>query len=624
MEKIVKKRLVEHREEKEFCNTPPTWVQIWMLMLALCGWVVAVMGSEAGYGYTSQPTSHVPPVVHTRAGATSGITEESTKGRRFFSYYGIPYAKPPVGQLRLQDPVAAEAWGGVRNGSVLPQPCVHVPFLVSVAGSRLQPQMLPGVEDCLYLNVFTPRVELYKRLPVMVFIHGGGFYSGGTNEYLPHVLLNHDIVLVVLQYRIGILGFLSTEDAVIPGNLGLKDQTLALHWVQENIHNFGGDPNRVTIFGESAGGSSVHFHVLSPKSRGLFSRVIMQSGTAISPFSTGGHHREVAEHVGYSLGCDASQGSRHLLACLQTLDAKNLSATIQDFFEWLIAPLPLRPRVDGDFLPDKPEILLRERRYNPVDIIIGTTSHEGMLIGYPLFAGKEVSEALLTNFSHVGPLSLLCDDCSSDPADLASRIYTHYLGGVNFDLQAQSSQLIRMFSEYHFQVPQDIAVLMHAKHSHPYNKMYSYELEHRGQLSFGDFFVPELSNNFVSHADDLYYLFRGGPFLQPPFGPPSRPKDLEREVDLTVRDLITTMWTNFAAFGNPTPDGSLGFVWEPVHQDNYSRLAITTAPAMKSDDRRQSRDFLTSLPTPQNFILFPEKVTPAYSGSQFLLRQQYN
>ncbi|XP_069936469.1 juvenile hormone esterase-like isoform X1 [Cherax quadricarinatus] len=418
-------------------------LQVRMQHLAVCALMVMAAGCESLRA--GRCASHGPAVVTTTQGKVAGIMEKSTKGKSFWSYYGIPYAKPPIGQLRLRDPLPAEPWGGLRNGSEVSQPCLQVPFFVAVAGIRLPPQQLVGTEDCLYLNVFTPtQLTSIKELPVMVFIPGGGFFAGGNLEYLPHVLLNHDIILVVLQYRLGILGFLSTEDYIVPGNLGLKDQTLALQWVQNNIHSFGGDPNSVTIFGESAGGASVHYHILSPKSRGLFSRAILQSGSALATFALGRRHREIAEQVGSSLGCDTSLGSTHLLACLQTIDAHELSATLQDFLEWSITPLPLGPRVDGDFIPAHPALLIRDHQYNPVDILTGTTAHEGLLVGYPLFGQTNLQESLLKNFSYVGPLSLMCCDGSTDPLTITQRVYTYYLGGLNFSLETQKDQIIRV------------------------------------------------------------------------------------------------------------------------------------------------------------------------------------
>ncbi|XP_042874959.1 cocaine esterase-like [Penaeus japonicus] len=231
------------------------------MLAALASFAVLVAAALAG--------REGAPVVGVAGGRVAGVTETSTKGREFHAYYGLPFARPPVGDLRLKDPVKAGSWEGVRDGTKMPLPCLQVPYDTSVMGIVLAPEELLGDEDCLYLNVFTPkRTDPAEGLPVMVWIHGGGYFAGGAYEYLPHALMNHDIVLVILQYRLGIMGFLSTEDEVIPGNFGLKDQTLALHWVQENIHHFGGDAARVTIFGESAGGASVNMHMLSPKSKG--------------------------------------------------------------------------------------------------------------------------------------------------------------------------------------------------------------------------------------------------------------------------------------------------------------------------------------------------------------------
>ena len=150
---------------------------------------------------------------------------------------------------------------------------------------------ISGSEDCLTLNVYTPAPIVGKCRPVMVWIHGGGFVSGSgkTDMYSPDYLIAEDVVVVTINYRLGIFGFLAFEDPSlgVPGNAGLKDQVMALKWVQKNIHNFGGDPNNVTIFGESAGGASCHLLMLSPMARGLFHRCIAQSGTALNQWPYG-------------------------------------------------------------------------------------------------------------------------------------------------------------------------------------------------------------------------------------------------------------------------------------------------------------------------------------------------
>ncbi|KAK7044275.1 Carboxylesterase 5A, partial [Halocaridina rubra] len=171
----------------------------------------------------------------------------------FNSFEGIPFAKPPVDELRFKDPVPADPWVGVLNATNAPSSCLQVVVL--------------GHEDCLYLSVFTPldSVNQSEPLPVMYFIYGGAFVTGGSRGYRgAQPLVSKNVILVTVNYRIGVLGFLSTEDAAAPGNQGLKDQTLGLQWVQDNIAAFGGDPQRVTIFGESAGAASVHYQMLTP------------------------------------------------------------------------------------------------------------------------------------------------------------------------------------------------------------------------------------------------------------------------------------------------------------------------------------------------------------------------
>ncbi|XP_042894424.1 juvenile hormone esterase-like [Penaeus japonicus] len=552
------------------------------------------------------------PVVGVAGGRVAGVTETSTKGREFHAYYGLPFARPPVGDLRLKDPVKAESWDGVRDGSKKPSPCLHVPFGFTVMGITLAPEELQGNEDCLYLNVFTPkRMEPAEKLPVMVWIHGGAFYAGGTHEYLPHVLMNRDIVLVVLQYRLGIMGFLSTEDEVMPGNFGLKDQTLALHWVQDNIHHFGGDAARVTIFGESAGGASVNMHMLSPKSKGLFSRAIMQSGTALASWALQEQFKSVTEEVSKSVGCPEGLGSHEVLACLQKTDGRRLAASLQDHMKWFLLPLITTPRIDGDFLPDHPARLMRDGKFNRANVMSGITRDDGAIVTQPMLVREELLDALRNNFSAIGPISLMADPEMEDPVEFSARIYQHYLGDLTFDL-GHMEELTRLETDHTFGVPHDLTTLYHARV--PGLATYRYELKHRAQLSIGDFFETDVGRHWIPHGDDLYYLFAGGPTLAPD-NLPGRPTDLQKEEDLRLRDIVTTMWTNFAATGNPTPDDSLGFKWEAATEDDLRYLALTPSPAMEADQRQEVRDFYASLPSRINQILHPERIVSGKKSS---------
>ncbi|XP_037785050.1 cholinesterase 2-like [Penaeus monodon] len=545
------------------------------------------------------------PVVTVEEGQVSGITELSTKGKEFYSYYGIPFAKPPVGELRLKDPVKGERWEGVRDGSRKPSSCLLVPLAFSVMGIRKAPEEMYGDEDCLYLNVFTPRkIKPNKKLPVMVWIHGGSFIAGSNHEYLPHVLMNHDIVLVVLQYRLGIMGFLSTEDEVIPGNFGLKDQTLALRWVQDNIHSFGGDADRVTIFGESAGGAFVHYHILSPKSKGLFSRAIIQSGSAMASYSHREDLRLVAQEVSQAVGCPEGPSSQDILDCLQQVDGRRLAISFQDYLKWFVLPLVTVPRIDGDFVPDHPARLMRDGDFNQVDLMAGITREDGAFGTNPMLARKDLFPALQNNFSTFGPLSLTVGPEVEDPVAFSTKVYQRYLGNLTID-RDHIEEITKLSTHYMFAIPHDLTTLYHARA--PGLRTYRYELKHRSQLSMGDYFNTDIGRHWIPHGDDLYYLFAGGPLLVRSFLP-DRPRDLQNEEDLRLRDIITTTWTNFAATGNPTPDDALGFKWEAATEDDLRYLALKPSPTMEADQRQEARDFHASLPTKLNQILHPERI----------------
>uniref|UniRef100_A0A1B0EZA8 Carboxylic ester hydrolase n=1 Tax=Phlebotomus papatasi TaxID=29031 RepID=A0A1B0EZA8_PHLPP len=212
-------------------------------------------------------------IVQPPCGAIRGILEISAFGYEYANFYDIPYAKPPLGPLRFKDPEPLEPWSDLLDASIN-------------APNTLDTQVLN--EDCLKLNVYTKYARLeHNPQPVMIFITGGWFLRcpAHKDEVGPEFLLQKDVVLVTFKYRCGALGFLSSDDPEIgvPGNAGLKDQVMALKWVQQNISAFGGDPNNVTIFGCSAGGCSVHYHMLSPLSKDLFHSAVIMSGSAFYP-----------------------------------------------------------------------------------------------------------------------------------------------------------------------------------------------------------------------------------------------------------------------------------------------------------------------------------------------------
>ncbi|KAK3798557.1 hypothetical protein RRG08_031570 [Elysia crispata] len=237
------------------------------------------------------------PEIQIRAGRILGQDKLSyITGRPYYVYYGIPYAEPPLGDLRFRPP---KAFRGTSPEAV-------------ISSNTYRPACMQGYysdpisEDCLHLNIFVPQGGSNSK-KVLVWIHGGGFIIGDAKTYeATRLITDHDVILVTIQYRLGIFGFASTEDEAQPGNIGLRDQIMALQWVKDNIGQFLGDPSDVTIFGESAGAASVSLLAISPLTRGLFTKGIMQSGTSLSPFSNIKKSKEILYDQAQILGCTPS------------------------------------------------------------------------------------------------------------------------------------------------------------------------------------------------------------------------------------------------------------------------------------------------------------------------------
>ncbi len=247
----------------------------------------AFMFVLAGVGCGSVLMAQTPKPARTQAGLVQGTEEDGIA-----VYKGIPFAAPPVGDLRWGAPQPAAAWSGVRDAGKFAPACMQVP----VVSTELGMESVATNEDCLYLNVWTPAKSSNEKLAVMVWIYGGGFTIGGTSMSLYDGMnfAKKGVILVSVSYRLGAFGFmahpeLSVEQGGHSGNYGLLDQIAGLQWVKHNIAAFGGDPNRVTIFGESAGGISVSMLSASPLAKGLFHGAISESGGNFAPRAAGGN-----------------------------------------------------------------------------------------------------------------------------------------------------------------------------------------------------------------------------------------------------------------------------------------------------------------------------------------------
>lgn len=336
------------------------------LLAAACALSVSAHAAAAS-------TPAAPPQVRTDHGLVRGQWQDD--GSAVFR--AIPFAAPPLGALRWQPPQPAAAWSGVRDATQAATPCVQPALGWNDAMARR------GTEDCLYVEVQTPTLQPAKPLPVFVWIHGGANVAGGADGHLPTNLVAQDMLVVTLQYRLGALGFLSLPelrdgDHQAAGNYALLDQIAALQWVRDNIAQFGGDPARVTIAGQSAGGQDVGLLMLSPLARGLFSAAIEQSGTAGFglPARSLEDNRALGVEIAKRAGID-DPATR--LAQLRALPVEQLIKAGQDVdvpaldddgYIWLQAV------VDGRVLPRAPAALLAEGAQAKVPLLIGYVVQE--------------------------------------------------------------------------------------------------------------------------------------------------------------------------------------------------------------------------------------------------------
>lgn len=294
----------------------------------------------------------------------------------YFAFRGIPYAKPPVANLRFEIPQKPEPWPEVLDTLQTGNKC----FQYNEAG------ILEGDEDCLVLNVYTP--SLTDNLPVMFYIHGGGYNQGSSDEMIfgPDFLIDENVILVTVNYRLGVFGFMSLGSENYPGNIGLRDQIHALKWVNENIHSFGGDNKKITIFGHSAGSACVQFISLSPLSTNLFQRVIAQSGSTINKWS---YHYENEHHSNLLFDLSKTMGKSlkdegDLVSFLKTMDKTQLYEKLASYrpkedlgsrqLDLQFKPIIENKKWSDAFIVETPEEILKNQKHVAYETMMGYTS----------------------------------------------------------------------------------------------------------------------------------------------------------------------------------------------------------------------------------------------------------
>ncbi|XP_022359058.1 neuroligin-1 isoform X2 [Enhydra lutris kenyoni] len=546
----------------------------------------------------SQKLDDADPLVTTNFGKIRGIKKELNNEilGPVIQFLGVPYAAPPTGEHRFQPPEPPSPWSDIRNATqfapVCPQniidgrlPEVMLPVWftnnLDVVSSYVQDQS----EDCLYLNIYVPTEDV-KRIskecarkpgkkicrkggpltkkqtddlgdndgaededirdsggpkPVMVYIHGGSYMEGTGNLYDGSVLASYgNVIVITVNYRLGVLGFLSTGDQAAKGNYGLLDLIQALRWTSENIGFFGGDPLRITVFGSGAGGSCVNLLTLSHYSEGLFQRAIAQSGTALSSWAVSFQPAKYARMLATKVGCNVSD-TVELVECLQKKPYKEL---VDQDIQPARYHIAFGPVIDGDVIPDDPQILMEQGEFLNYDIMLGVNQGEGLKFVENIVDSDDGISASDFDFA----VSNFVDNLYGYPEgkdvlrETIKFMYTDWADRHNPETRRKT--LLALFTDHQWVAPAVATADLHSNFGSP---TYFYAFYHHCQTDQ----VPAWAD--AAHGDEVPYVL-GIPMI----GPTELfPCNFSKN-DVMLSAVVMTYWTNFAKTGDPN---------QPVPQD---------------------------------------------------------
>jgi para-nitrobenzyl esterase len=468
----------------------------------------------------ASPGTHHGPIVRTDSGTVRGLASNTVE-----KFLGLPYAKPPIDGLRWRPPVPASHWPGIRDATTDPPACPQDPgALVPGTSSATR-------EDCLYLSIYRPaRTSPRAKLPVLFWMHGGGYGSGAGWLYDGSALASKNAAIVVtINYRLGALGYLTLPSLDAEqgnsGNYGFLDQIAALRWVRDNIGAFGGDPARVAIDGQSAGAGSACAMLASPQAKGLFSTAIMQSaGNCLTGSKSGNQSGDAA--FAQAAGCPAGSAATQL-GCLRSKPVADILAASSN------APrAPWSPAVGGTALPIDPLSAVRSGTWNRVPVVTGTTRDEGRAGIQYVGASYPLSVTAYTNQIHAFfgtdadkvlaeyPASNYTDPSYAEAAVLTDSGFQGGLGGC-FQLKVANTFAAATAT-------------------------YFYELYDPNAPPLTVAMPPAGFQMGSAHSADLAYVFQNG-FRQQsaPFTP----------AQTALSDSIMRYWSSFAATGNPNTAG---------------------------------------------------------------------
>ncbi|XP_063593204.1 acetylcholinesterase-like isoform X1 [Penaeus indicus] len=552
--------------------------------------VVAVLSLWSGKA-AAQDTS-----IRLRQGTVQGIVTRSNH-RPIYAYLGIPYAKPPVNELRFKPPERHEGWSATLYAKAFEAACPQ-PFLTGVQTS----------EDCLTLNVWIPEpARGFRAYPVVVVLEGELFVTSSPSRFPGQDLAAVDVIVVTVNYRTNAFGFLSWEDAILPGNLGLRDQSLALQWVAENIDKFGGDLKRITLLGHSAGAASVAYHLVHPRGQGPFQQVILLSGSNLAPWALCRRPRAAARRLAEHLGCGLVSGSSFLLDCLLVKDVNQIVKGVERLIEegnpnYLFGPvIDTFLQDDGKMMvPLEPLSSIRENANRRIPVLTGLSDTDGSVM---LYIKREITHMTyddLSRYGHEILVPLLTSLAGINYPAVNRMIEYAYLDkappGSRSDLVLE---IVKMFTDGMFKTP----VVQFAR-----------EVAKRGLTTYlfvNEFNGPDVYDSHTNltgaqHGSEMGYLFSPAA-LQPIINRPLTVKE-----DFISQNLKRAIYS-FASNKRPTL-WQYSPVWEKFLPETPFYAAIASSQILRNYQHHQIAFWNDLLPNLASLTATSPATTP--TGTQ--------
>jgi len=483
-------------------------------------------------------------VVKTNKGKIQGFETATSDGKKVSAWYGIPYAQPPVGNLRFRHPRDMESWEGIKKTHEQPNSCVQVRDTMwpGFEGAEAWNTNTQQSEDCLYLNVVVPKPHP-KNAAVIIWIYGGGFWSGTTTldlYDLRTMAAEQNIIMVGIQYRVASLAFLyfGTED--VPGNAGMFDQLMAIKWVKNNIAKFGGNPDNITLMGESAGACSVSLHLLSPLSRDLFSQAIMQSATALAPWGVLEKHEAMRRSMMLAKNLKCPHDSNDVRASIDCMMRKKADEIVGAEWDNISHGFTggigvFAPVVDGSFLDVSPGQAMKRGNFKKANILLGSNRDEGNYFILYFFAQMfpRVHEGDV--FINRTQFLTAIEDAFPFSNQLQKKaIKYEYTNWLNSDDPVSNRVAVdRITGDWEFTCP--VVDFAH-KYAETGNNVYMYYFTEVASVS------PWPKWSGAMHADEIVFVF----------GQPLNLSQGYNKKEIELSRQIMSYWANFAKTGNPS------------------------------------------------------------------------